>query len=260
MNAEELATYEYQLDQVKLALQKDPTNEQYIKLHNDLSELISMTLALMEQEEQSEKKSSTSSKVDTDSPKELEESTPVSVAQVSHSNGERVWKVGDDCLARWSGDNKLYEAKIIAIGRTQTLNESAEHLFSVTFKGYNNTEMVKENDLKPLHEKKTKKKYVFDLPPSELKKQKKLKQDSTEVSKSKKISMMTSEQNSKQKSWQEFHKRATKRGIQHHLPRKSIFTSPDLPTGKLGLVRSGRPMTQFRGRGKHIFSPTEDNL
>ncbi|CAG8473457.1 7513_t:CDS:1, partial [Cetraspora pellucida] len=50
MNADELAQYQYQLDQVNLALKNDPENLELLKLKTDLTELISLTTTIIDQE------------------------------------------------------------------------------------------------------------------------------------------------------------------------------------------------------------------
>ncbi|KAI8929145.1 hypothetical protein BC831DRAFT_444869, partial [Entophlyctis helioformis] len=41
------------------------------------------------------------------------------------------------------------------------------------------------------------------------------------------------------------------------LQRKSMFSTPDDPNARVGVIGSGRPMTAFSGRGRHVFSKTE---
>ncbi|CAO3634941.1 unnamed protein product [Mucor hiemalis] len=40
--------------------------------------------------------------------------------------------------------------------------------------------------------------------------------------------------------------------------KKSIFKTPDNPEGKVGVVGSGKGMTTFQQRGKHVYSLTDE--
>lgn len=51
MSKEELASYQFQLGQVNEALEKDPENEELLKLSGDLKELITLYQTLVAQEE-----------------------------------------------------------------------------------------------------------------------------------------------------------------------------------------------------------------
>ncbi|GES94681.1 hypothetical protein GLOIN_2v1633572 [Rhizophagus clarus] len=82
MNAEELAQYQYQLDQVNLALKK-------------------VTLS------PSKRSASISPRTN---------STPTTPTSFSIPTFTKPLQVGDSCLARWSGDGQFYQAQITAIG------------------------------------------------------------------------------------------------------------------------------------------------
>ncbi|CAI2169753.1 17829_t:CDS:2 [Funneliformis geosporum] len=185
MNSEEIAQYQYQLDQVNLALKSEPENSELLKLKTDLTEFITLTTTLIDQEV-----TLSPSKRSTSSVSPRNNSTPTTPTLTSLPTFTKPLQVGDSCLARWSGDGQFYQAQITAIG------------------GVN-------------------------------------------------------EQNLKQKSWLAFAsgsatapgKRTTKvkRLVQPPINKKSIFATPENPEGKVGVVGSGKPMTQFQQRGKHIF-------
>ncbi|CAB4490395.1 unnamed protein product [Rhizophagus irregularis] len=177
MNAEELAQYQYQLDQVNLALKK-------------------VTLS-------PSKRSASSISPRTNS-------TPTTPTSFSIPTFTKPLQVGDSCLARWSGDGQFYQAQITAIGE--------------------------KNKKKGLNDKKDKDK----------------KKKSGEGQKK------INEQNLKQKSWLAFASGSamapgrkttkTKRLVQPPINKKSIFATPENPEGKVGVVGSGKPMTQFQQR------------
>ncbi|CAG8804898.1 30289_t:CDS:2 [Gigaspora margarita] len=199
MNADELAQYQYQLDQVNLALKNDPENSELLKLKTDLTELISLTTTIIDQETVSPTPKKSPSSI---SPKT--NSAPTTPTSNSILGLAKPLQVGDSCLARWSGDGQFYPAQITAIG-------GGDQVFSVVFKG-----------------------------------QKKV-----------------NEQVAKQKTWLAFASGTavapgkkttkTKRLVQPPINKRSIFATPENPEGKVGVVGSGKPMTQFQQRGKHIF-------
>ncbi|TPX36307.1 hypothetical protein SmJEL517_g01626 [Synchytrium microbalum] len=59
----------------------------------------------------------------------------------------------------------------------------------------------------------------------------------------------------KQKEWLAFASGSAKKSSLKVVPlkQKSMFATPDDPTAKVGVVGSGKGMTQFQQRGKHIF-------
>ncbi|KAL9257038.1 Survival of motor neuron-related-splicing factor 30-like protein [Drosera capensis] len=62
-------------------------------------------------------------------------------------------------------------------------------------------------------------------------------------------------QNKRQNAWQEFQNtkgRTKKVGFFSGRKRESIFKSPDDPTGKVGVVGSGKGLTDFQKREKHL--------
>ncbi|PWA57426.1 Survival motor neuron [Artemisia annua] len=62
-------------------------------------------------------------------------------------------------------------------------------------------------------------------------------------------------QNKRQNAWQEFQTtkgRAKKIGFFSGRKRESIFKSPDDPFGKVGVTRSGKGLTDFQRREKHL--------
>src|ERR1051325_4404931 len=128
MNSEELAQYQYQLDQVNLALKSEPENPELLKLKTDLTELINLTNTIIDQEVTLSPKRSTSISPRTNS-------TPTTPTSTSIPTFTKPLQVGDSCLARWSGDGQFYQAQITAIG-------GGDQVFSVVFKGYNKLNLL----------------------------------------------------------------------------------------------------------------------
>jgi survival-of-motor-neuron-related-splicing factor 30 len=117
MSAEELESYQFQLEQVELALQSDPDNEELIKLQKDLRELIAMFEAALEATPQENKPKKASPQ---------KEPKPAPAAPKTTALKHHEFAVDQDVMARWSGDGQFYRATITAIG-------GADQVFSVKF-------------------------------------------------------------------------------------------------------------------------------
>ncbi|KAL1922095.1 uncharacterized protein VTP21DRAFT_10737 [Calcarisporiella thermophila] len=234
MSAEEdLANYKYQLDQVELALAKDPNNQDFLKLKADLTDLINLTQQILQPAPTSEKKK----------PSTSASASPVSSSLTngnapSSTTSKDKFQSGDEVMARWSGDNQFYPATVVA---------SQSDGYVVTFKGYGTTEKVLTKDVEPVEVRK-KRAPVFELPPGA--KTKKAKTSTGKEAGKKKTT--GGEEKEKQKAWQQFTQKAAKKKASA-LGKKSIFATPDNPHAKVGVTGSGKPMTSYQQRGKHIF-------
>ncbi|KAI7900545.1 uncharacterized protein BX663DRAFT_439089 [Cokeromyces recurvatus] len=239
MSTEELESYRFQLEQVELALQSDSTNEELQKLQADLKELI----AMFEQVQSSPVKKSNNA-----------DASPTTTTMALKNN---TFSVNQEVMARWSGDGQFYKAVITAIG-------GADQVFSVKFKGYNDSEFVKAEDIKPIIEKK--RTGVFEDVKASNKKVKKEAASSSSPSttsassNSSKMKKKTVEFENKKNAWLSFatgDKKKHKKAVPV-INKKSIFKTPDNPEGKVGVVGSGKGMTSFQQRGKHIYTPSSN--
>lgn len=248
--AEELATYQFQLDQVDEALAKDPENAELQKLRGDLTELINLYSNLAQ--EQQAAAASEIKKKRTD----------------AGAGAAKLWGVGSVVMARYHLDGKYYEAVVDAVPE-----DPREGAYSVTFKGYGNQEAVNAADIRdPSSTANTStaaKKRPIEAPktaatiaatnPDINKKKKKFKPKDGAPSKRDK------EQMEKQQAWLSFasgpaskKRKSTSAGATKPILKKpSIFATPDDPMAKVGVVGSGKPMTNFQQRGKHIFQVDE---
>ncbi|KAI8890645.1 hypothetical protein K501DRAFT_319618 [Backusella circina FSU 941] len=233
MSAEELESYQFQLEQVELALQSDPDNEELNKLQSDLRELIAMFEAALEATPQEPKPKKASP------PKE---SKPVPAApKTTTALKHHEFSVDQEVMARWSGDGQFYRATITAIG-------GADQVFSVKFKGYNEAEFVKAEDIKTLDKKRA---GIFEDVEPKPKKKKENTTSSTATGTPKK--KKASEFENKKNAWLNFATGTKKKTNSASINKKSIFKTPDNPEGKVGVVGSGRGMTTFQQRGKHVY-------
>lgn len=112
------------------------------------------------------------------------------------------FKTGDECQARYSGDNKFYPARITSIG-----GSDSNLVYSIIFHGYSTTELVSHADVKPLNE--AKKRELALSKEDEDKERKRKKYEKKAVTKAEK----TAEQGAKQKTWQSFAKKGSKKGV-----------------------------------------------
>ncbi|KAL9544149.1 hypothetical protein MBANPS3_007777 [Mucor bainieri] len=241
MSAEEIESYKFQLEQVELALQSDPENEELKKLQHDLQELISMFEAVAEP---------TSPKKKDAYHQQPPPSTPAAPAASTASTTTTALKahefsVDQEVMARWSGDGEFYKATITAIG-------GADQVFSVKFKGYSEAEVVKAEDIKPLQTKK--RTGVFENVGEPKKKRKDTATSSTSsagggavapTGKKKKAAEFENKKN----AWLNFATGGSKKKkATPVINKKSIFKTPDNPEGKVGVVGSGKGMTSYQQR------------
>ncbi|KAI0639760.1 hypothetical protein C8Q77DRAFT_1152712 [Trametes polyzona] len=241
MDKTDLETYQVQLSQVEAALSADPENNELISLRSELIELIELTQAAIAQQEAA----AASSKA--------ESSKKAAAATASSS---KVWAAGDDCLAKYSGDGQWYPARIASVG-----GSADNRVYSIVFKGYNNTELVNASQIKPLPANyqgptasASNKRKLSKAEEEEREKKKKKNEKKLEVKAAK-----AKEQQEKQQSWQKFAKKSEKKGIHiAGVTGTSIFKTPDNPLGKVGVTGSGKGMTGVAPRTKHKFEITDD--
>lgn len=114
-----LETYRLQLGQVEAALTAEPTNEELLKLKQDLVEVIALTNELLnaQLEAQSDSKGKGS----------------------SHKKANQ-WSVGDKCMAPWSNNGQYYDCTI------EELSENGE--VSIRFDAYGNSDVTTIDKLK----------------------------------------------------------------------------------------------------------------
>lgn len=225
MDKNELERYQVQLSQVELALASDPENTELASLRSELKELIDLTTAALEAQRVQESSRAESSR------------------KVSQNNawngvgaGARTWAAGDECLAKYSGDGQWYPARITSIGGAME-----NRVYSVVFRGYNNTELLTSGEIKTLPPSyqgaslvkngaaSAKRKFGLSKEEeAEREKKKKKNEKKLEVRAAK-----AKEQTEKQANWQKFAKKSEKKGIHiAGVAGTSIFKTPENPLGK----------------------------
>jgi len=212
MEKGDLETYQVQMSQVEIALSTDPTNAELLSLRSELQELIELTEAAIAQAE-----AASSSKAE-------------SSRKAASSVPSKTWSAGDECLAKYSADGGWYPARITSVG-----GSADNRVYSIVFKGYNTTELVKSAEIKALPAN------YASTAPSSSNKRKLTKAEEEEREKKKKKNekklevkaAKAKEQNNKQATWQKFAKKSEKKGV--HIAGTagtSIFKTPDNPLGK----------------------------
>ncbi|TFK30502.1 hypothetical protein FA15DRAFT_662468 [Coprinopsis marcescibilis] len=235
MDKSDLEEYQLQLNQVETALEADPNNAGLESLRSELSQLIDLAQAAIAQAE-----AASSSKSDN---KKASTSTPT-----------HTWSAGDDCLARYS-DGQWYPARITFVG-----GAAENRVYSIVFKGYNTTELVKGPELKPppanyaSTTSVTGKRKLTKVEEEEREKKKKKNEKKLEIRAQK-----AKEQTEKQHSWQKFAKKSEKKGIHiAGVAGTSIFKTPDNPLGRVGVTGSGKGMTEVASKSKHKFEGNQE--
>ncbi|KIJ40213.1 hypothetical protein M422DRAFT_98679, partial [Sphaerobolus stellatus SS14] len=136
MDKKEFETYQVQLEQVEIALATDPANTELTSLRDELKVLIDLTKEAIAQAEAPK-------------PESLRKNTASLAATIK-------WKAGDEVLAKYSGDGQWYPARVTSVAGSED-----NRVYSVVFKGYNNTEQLKAPLLKALPAN-----YVYQAPPA----------------------------------------------------------------------------------------------
>ncbi|VDD85149.1 unnamed protein product [Enterobius vermicularis] len=122
-DAEELANYKLQLEQVDAALLAEPDNEELKKLKNDLKEIIALQEEL------------TKTQQSADIPE-----TPSTTTTSSKTEKDYSWKVGDRCMALSTNGQKF-----LAV-----IDGFSQDAVAVTFIGKGSKHMMKPSELSPV--------------------------------------------------------------------------------------------------------------
>eukprot|EP00965_Chrysotila_dentata_P198869 6179057-Pleurochrysis_carterae.AAC.1 len=114
---EKLAAYRQQLAQVEAAIAQDPDNAEWVKLRQDLLEVIDLTSELAQVKASS-----------------------AAAASSTETREARTYVVGEKCQAMYEMDGQWYNAKVVAL---------AEDGYFVSFLGYGNTAQVNFSEVRP---------------------------------------------------------------------------------------------------------------
>ena len=212
MDKTDLEAYQLQLSQVELTLSSDPDNQDLASLRDELKSLIELAQSAIAQSAAS---------------------TSREPAR-KHAHAAYRWSAGDDCLARYSTDGQWYPARITSVG-----GSTDNPVFSIVFKGYNTTELIKSAEIKPLPLNYKDPASLNGSGPAGKRKLSKVEEEEKERKKKKNEKKLevraqkAKEQMIKQQSWQKFAKKSEKKGVHiAGVAGTSIFKTPDNPLGK----------------------------
>ena len=221
-----LDTYKLQLQQVHAVLTAEPTNEELLKLKHDLLEVIALTNELINAQ------------------KKVQDERKTKGSELNSHKKVIQWNVGDKCMAPWSHTGHYYDCTI------EDVSENGE--VSIRFDAFRNSDINTVGKLKErlrgveggMSDKSLSEKLKIRKEQWQ-KQQEYLKQK--EQKKQVKIKELEEEREAEKTKWQNFNAKAlkTKKG---GIVKKSIFASPDGPSGRIGVGTcgiSGRPMTDF---------------
>ncbi|EIW65452.1 hypothetical protein M231_01671 [Tremella mesenterica] len=228
----ELRTYRDQLAYVNLSLEAKPDDESLLKLKEELLDIIQLTQAALDAQ--------------AGSSKSVDPSKSKGKSRDVNWQDQGPYKAGMDCMAKYK-DGKWYPAKISAVVGSQD-----SPLYTITFKGYSSSTNVPVTSLRP-HDPSapvpTQKRGAEELSEKE-KEKKKLKGEKWMASQK----ARAEEVKEKKNAWEKFGKKAQKKGIHiAGLEGKSVFRTADNPFGRVGVVGSGKGITEYERMGKHKF-------
>lgn len=214
MSSAELDAYQYQIDSVKAALVKDPANAELVTLRDELEQLIALTKqelgpavsARAPVAGPSQPKAAAARNVGGASSAAKAGPSKSSAAAADGGDGAAAAaaakadiKPGDPVQARYT-DGKFYPAKVTTIG-----GSADAPVYTVIFTGYDQTELVGKADIKALSESK-KRMLVVE---QDIERDRKRKRNEKKVEHKQAKAAESAE---KQKSWQSFTKKASKKG------------------------------------------------
>ncbi|KAJ0960808.1 hypothetical protein J5N97_001309 [Dioscorea zingiberensis] len=275
--ASNLSTYKDQLREVRKLLADDPRNSEYADMEKELKEVISLTEELLATAKQSEI-AGLVDQLDADvSPSEgqFDKTSPSTMEPGQHDR----FSVGTKVQAVWSEDGEWYDATIEAL---------TPNGYYVHYDEWGNKEEVDPGNIRPIKEetmdalleaereaeatrqaikRKIAQAGVSDFQARALPAKLRIDPNDPEdvkAAKKKKIHAFKSKvrleqqevvQNKRQNAWQQFQTtkgKAKKVGFFSGRKRESIFKSPDDPKGKVGVTGSGKGLTEFQKREKHL--------
>ncbi|XP_057860988.2 uncharacterized protein LOC131069527 [Cryptomeria japonica] len=274
-------TYKEQLQQVRELLAADPVNSEYTEMEKELRELIALTEELLATAKQSQTAGGESNNATSISTSEQHYQNRMVTNQDSDSPIETgdTFPVGAKVQAVWSADGEWYDSTVESITSIG---------YFVIYDEWGNKEEVDFANVRPRQEgavnalleaekqaeatkqaikRKIAQAAVVDVFSRELPPKLRINPDDPEdvkAAKKKKIHAFKSKvrleqqevtQNKRQNAWQQFQttkSQSKKIGFFSGRKKESIFKSPDDPKGKVGVTGSGKGITEFQKREKHL--------
>ncbi|KAJ3342732.1 hypothetical protein HDU93_001304 [Gonapodya sp. JEL0774] len=232
--AEDVEEYQYQLDTVTEALEKDPNNAELLKLKTDLQDLI----ALLGPKSRAGGAATTTS----GTKRGLEDDEEDADSEEGGELETTRYRVGQTVSAKYSLDGKWYDAVVEDV----SMDSSGRGVYKVKYSGYGNTEERSADDLRA-----AKRAASVDLEEVVAEGEKALAKDSKAKFKKKakkERKEKPDEVADRAKGWQQFAHSTKKKKIEP-INSKSIFRTTDDPGHKVGVVGSGKPVIKAAGGG-----------
>lgn len=201
---------------------------------------------------------------------------------------QQVFAVKDLVMAKYSADKQWYQATVVS-----KTGSSTDPLYTVTFKGYGNTETKRKNEIRAMHQPESKKRkadgspsisapnahpsatttstnpgtamggrHIISAAPSVDRSLVQQKREPSKVSdgptrlppEPKKLKGNKALEKGKA-NWQAFSTKGPMKKGSGGLPKKkdSMFRTPDLPNAKVGFTGSGKPMQKDQERSRWQF-------
>ncbi|CAA7043825.1 unnamed protein product [Microthlaspi erraticum] len=277
--ASNLSTYKEQLETVRQLLSDDPRNSEYADMEKELKEVIALTeelLATAKQNEISLSDAGASAVETADIPDDELEAAWGKKSSRNDPVHEGKFPVGTKVQAVFSDDGEWYDATVEAHtvnGYYVSYDEwgNKEEVDPDNVRAIENNALLEaerlaeatKNALKRKIEQSASSDYQSRTLPAKLKIDPNDPED-VKIAKRKKIHAFKSKerqeklevaQNKKQNAWQQFQttKAKTKKvGFFTGRKKESIFKSPEDPFGKVGVTGSGKGLTDFQKREKHL--------
>ncbi|XP_042493401.1 survival of motor neuron-related-splicing factor 30 [Macadamia integrifolia] len=280
--ASNLSTYKEQLQQVRKLLADEPGNSEYADMEKELQEVIALTEELFSTAKQNEISGSEVGSDDANVLSHGQQYVGTSGYDMASNNILEPFEklpVGSKVQAVWSEDGEWYDA---------TIDAHTPNGYCVSYDEWGNKEEVDPGNVRPIQEgvvdalveaervaeatkqaikRKIAQAATTDFQSRTLPAKLRIDPDDPEdvkAAKKKKIHAFKSKnrfeqlevtQNKRQNAWQQFQTtkgRAKKVGFFSGRKRESIFKSPDDPKGKVGVTGSGKGLTDFQRREKHL--------
>jgi survival-of-motor-neuron-related-splicing factor 30 len=278
--ASNLSTYKQQLQQVRKLLDDDPRNSEYADMEKELAEVIALTEELLETAKENEK-----SGFDVGGSPDVSPSLPhlgdASNDDTEYYDHSDKLPIGTKVQAVWSDDGEWYNA---------TIEAHTPNGYFVSYDEWGNKEEVDPDNVREIEEEAVDAlgEAEKEAEATKLALKRKIAQaansdadfqsrtlpaklriepndpEDVKAAKRKKIHSFKSKmrkeqlevtQNKRQNAWQQFQTtkgRAKKVGFFSGRKKESIFKSPDDPFGKVGVTGSGKGLTEFQKREKHL--------
>ncbi|KAJ2783058.1 hypothetical protein GGI15_002712 [Coemansia interrupta] len=244
MDASEVEIYATKLVEVELALATDPQNPELLTLKQEIEDLLALTSQLQSptQNKQSEPEPE---------PEPLETPLREPHPRDTHAAAAaaKVWRIGDQCEAKYMADGKYYPARVIAV--------RGDNTYQVAFVGYGDMQESQAYDMRVPPASQdiiAKKSAAKNAPKDAAATAATTKTDSVikgKVEKPKSKKSAGGSAASGQQAWLKFAKGSGSKKLKAKpINDRSIFKSPDAVTGRIGVANSGRGMTKNPGSSK----------